>query len=257
MTNYIKTLIAKGIQETKDMARGYYCMYLIMWCFILAAGGFAYYRNLFASLIAMPLSVYMLHLKVKKDKEKQKKDTVYQFRDLLQTISASLLAGRNVEHSFLAASKELGMIWGGKNTSVHKGLNMMESRLSMNISLEESLWKLSESLDCEEAVQFAEMFEICKRNGGNIINAIKVSEQTLTDKLLVLQEIRMVVAQRKLELKILLYFPHFMFVFLVLTTDSYLQPLFHNMAGRLIVTCVLGLTFLAGIMGRKITDLEV
>lgn len=254
---HIKYLLDNWKNKVKSMAKGYYFVYMMLWCLIFALGGWAYYRNIMACFVFMPLSVYMLYLKVKKDADKKKKETVYQFRDLLQTISASLMAGRNIEKSFLTASKELTIIWSAKNTPINKALGIMESRLSMNISMEESLWKMAESLDCEEAVQFAEMFEICKRNGGNIIHAIKVSEQTLTDKLIVLQEINMVIAQRKLELKILLYFPHFMFAFLMFTTDNYLEPLFHNLFGQVLASCVLGLSFLAAVLGRKITDFDV
>lgn len=92
---------------------------------------------------------------------------------------------------------------------------------------------------------FAEVFSIAKRSGGNLNDIIRRSAAVTGEKIEVKQEIQTLLSSRRYEQKIMNMVPFLIMAYLQLTSRGFFDCLYFNAAGILIMDRLSG-----GISGR-------
>ncbi|MDD2211919.1 MAG: type II secretion system F family protein [Clostridia bacterium] len=253
--------------ETKNNTLVDYDLYVMskkewLFNFCLAAGflffvAYVFYRNIFLSLLVIPLAFFYPRLKTKEIIAKRKKELSLQFKEALYALSSSLMAGRSVESAFKESLKDLSLLYPDPQISIIQEFTYIMRRIAMNETIEEVLTDFAQRAHLEDLDSFVDVFVISKRTGGNIVEIIKNTSVIIGDKLQIEQEIDTILAQRKLEQKILNIMPIAMLLLLAWTTEDYMEPVFTTLEGRFIMTVAVLLLGLAAYLSKKIMTIEV
>ncbi|MDD2432545.1 MAG: type II secretion system F family protein [Clostridia bacterium] len=230
--------------------------------FCLATGflflvAYIFYRSILLSVLVIPLAFFYPRLKTKEIIRKRKQELSLQFKEALYALSSSLMVGRSVESAFKESLKDLALLYPDSQMYIIQEFTYIVRRLEMNETIEEVLADFAQRAHLEDVDSFVDVFVISKRTGGNIVEIIRNTSAIIGDKLQIKQEIETLLAQRKLEQKILNMMPLAMILLLTWTTGDYMEPVFTTLEGRLIMTVAVFLLGLASYLSQKIMSIEV
>lgn len=233
----------------------------LFWTLVAAAVlfgvGYFIYRSIFPALLLTPFALKYPGIKAKSLVKKRKDQLRTQFKEMLYSLNSGLAAGKAVETTFREMEKDMRMLYPGKTGYIVNELAIINSKLEMNEPVEEVLKDFATRTGVEEIATFSEILYISKRAGGNIIDVIKNTSRTITEKLEFRMELETMLAQRKMEQKIMAVFPFVIILLLSGMAPDYMDPVFHTVIGNIIMTIVLVVFAIAWWIGSKIVDIEV
>lgn len=138
-------------------------------------------------------------------------------------------------------------IAGGSNRMVNE-LHPMDC----NVPLEQLLEDFAERSRIEDVEQFAGIFSYAKRSGGDFTAIMGNTVRQMADRMELQETIETALTARKMEQKVMNVIPLFILAFVNVTSGSFLEALYGNVAGVLIMTGCLILYGLAYLWSEKI-----
>lgn len=91
------------------------------------------------------------------------------------------------------------------------------------------------------------MLSFAKRGGGNLVGIIQNTVRNISSKIRIEEEIQTMIAQKRLEQKVMNVMPVFLLFYLDIASPGYMDVLYHNILGVIFMTiCLLG--YLASIL---------
>lgn len=229
---------------------------------ILAGGlllfgiGYLFYHNLLLSLLLVPGGTYAPRLLRDYLRQRRRSALNLQFKQTLFSLSSSLSAGRSVENAFREAVEDLRMLDPEGGSDMIFELNIICARMEYGQPVEEALQDFSRRAGMEDVERFADVFSVCKRTGGDLVEIVRRTSTIIGEKLDIQQDIAVSIAQKKFEAKALLASPLAMVLFMSLTAGDYMQPMYTG-AGIAISTLALGGLFLCYLWTSKIMDIPL
>lgn len=218
--------------------------------------GYLFYHHWVLSLLLMPGGVYAPRL-LRNYLLKRRRNTLnLQFKQTLFSLSSSLSAGRSVENAFREAVQDLRMLDPEGSSDMISELNIICARMEYGQPVEEALRDFSERAGMEDIERFADVFSVCKRTGGDLVEVVRRTSTIIGEKLDIQQDIAVSIAQKKFEAKALLISPLIMVIFMSLTAGDYMQPMYTG-AGIAISTLALGALFLCYLWITKIMNIPL
>ena len=167
------------------------------------------------------------------------------------TVATSLQAGYSVENAFLECRLDMALMFGEEASICHE-LKLIRRGLDINIPLEELLADMARRSGCEEIAQFAQIFSLAKRNGGNMAEIIKNSASQIGRQIELRQEILMLLGGKKMELTIMKIMPFGILLYIDMGNPGYFESLYHNIVGISVMSGCLGLYLGAYLLGEHI-----
>lgn len=138
--------------------------------------------------------------------EKRKKELNHQFRDMLDSLTTSLGAGKNVNDSFMSVYEDLKVQY-DSDAYILKELEVVISGIHNNIAIEDVLEDFGKRSDNDDILSFANVFKISYRKGGNIKDIIRNTHEILSDKMAIAEDIETLVTSNKMEQNIMIVMP--------------------------------------------------
>lgn len=215
-----------------------------------------FYRSVYGMVLTLPLYLVIHSRYGKTQRERRKDQLLLQFRDGMQAVSAALLAGYSMENAWREAEGELRELHGAKALMV-KEFAGMNAAIRMNEPLEQELQQFAERSGCEDIESFAEVFSFAKRSGGDFAGIIRTTVLRMSSKIEVEREIATAVAGKKLEGKVMNLVPLFILFYLNLTSGEFLEGLYGNMLGVLVMTVALAAYGGAIRLSDRILDIQI
>ena len=212
---------------------------------------FFFYRSMWAVIPLSPLGLFCFRSLRDKKAGKAREELTMQFRECILAAATSLQAGYAVENAFLECAEDMKMMY-GENAYICKELGLIRRGLAINISLEELLLDLARRSGSEEISQFAVVFSLAKRNGGNMAEIIKNSAALIGKQIEKRQEIQALLAGRKMELNIMKVMPFGILCYINIGNPGYFDMLYHNLTGVAIMTGCLGAYLAAFQLGEVV-----
>lgn len=145
-----------------------------------------------SSIVGVVAGFFFLPIRTKQIIAKKRNNLKLQFRELLDALSTSIGSGKNVVDSFKAAYDDLSIIY-SEETDIIQELAIILDGMNNNVDIEVSLMDFAIRSGIEDIESFANVFETCYRKGGNIKDVIKNTQQIITEKMEVEQEIQTIV----------------------------------------------------------------
>lgn len=184
---------------------------------------------------------------------KRKAKLIVQFRDMLESISASLGSGRNVTDAFNGALDEMRSQY-GTNAVIVDELKIISEGLDNNVNIEVLLQDFADRSYDENIHNFADVFSVANRRGGNIRQIIYETKNVINDKIMVEQDIQTIISGKKNELNIMMIMP----LIVVNMTKSMMGNTSSDMITGFVVKIIAFMMFvIAYIIGVKMMKIEV
>lgn len=260
-----KIFLLTKIDNTKDLVdyKSYFfsgselMRYGLEGCLVLGIVSFLFYDSWIPFvLLVIPFLYFYLARKQQTLCERRKHMLNRQFREVILAVSSHLQAGFSVENAFYEAYRDICMLF-GSNSLMARELVWVLRRVDNNEPLEQVLLQLAERSGLEDIGEFAEVFAIAKRGGGEIRSIIMRTAVIIGDKMDVRREMETIMSEKKLEQRIMQCMPFVLIGYLSLTSPGFLDSLYHNLIGILLMTVCLIVYLFACYLAEKILDIAI
>lgn len=223
---------------------------------IIAAIGYFFYRSVWACLFLTPIFIIFIKEKKKELIKKRRLELNVQFKDAVLSVSANQRAGYSVENAFREAYRDMAMLYGAESC-ICREINHIVKGMDNNITLEKLLYDFGVRSNVPDIMQFADVFMIAKRSGGNMTEILSDTADTIEQKITVDREIQVLVSAKKMEQKIMNMVPFLIIIYIELTSRGFFDVLYHNLTGILIMTICFIVYLAAFVISRRLVEIEV
>jgi len=218
--------------------------------------GTLFYRSIIAVLLLSPLIYFYSKRRAGHLIKEYKWRLNIEFKEGIAALSAALEAGYSAENAFREACEDL-IKTGFENSLILKEFQCIVNQINLNTPVEVALTEFGERTQLEDIISFSNVFSTAKRTGGDLIHAIAVTSKIISDKIEVKRDIKTLIAAKKLEAGIMKATPLLILIYLSASSPGFLDPLYHNLFGIIIMTFFL-IAYLAAILIiDKIIEIEV
>ncbi|WP_425516998.1 type II secretion system F family protein [Paenibacillus tritici] len=232
-------------------------MLVILGAGVLLFGiGYLFYHQLLLAALLVPGSAYGPRLLRRYLLQRRRAALNLQFKQMLFSLSSSLSAGRSVENAFREAVLDLRMLDPEGASDMISELNIICARMENGEPIEDALYEFSKRAGMEDVERFADVFMVCKRTGGDLVEIVRRTSTIIGEKLDIQQDIAVSIAQKKFEAKALLVSPLMMVMFMSLSAGDYMQPMYTG-AGIAVSTLALIALFLCYLWTNKIMNIPL
>ncbi len=186
---------------------------------------------------------------------KHKSDLNRQFRDMLDALTTSLGAGKNVMDSFISTYDDLKVQYEG-DAHILKELEVLLSGMGNNIAIEDLLEDFGNRSDNDDIRSFANVFKICYRKGGNIKDVIRATHSILSEKMEITEDIETLVTSNKMEQNIMILMPIALIAVIKLMSPEFAAN-FVTPSGIASTTFSIVIYIIAYFVGKKVLDIKI
>lgn len=184
----------------------------------------------------------------------QQKQLRYEFREFLGMMAAVLRAGRSVEGAVAAVYEDMEE---NESALMYEEARGILHGLQLQIPVEELFRDLGERSGLSEIQDFAEILHVSKRTRGELTDVMEHTVQILEDKMEAEEELRVVLAKRKMEQRILTGMPFGVIAMLFVMSPEYLEPLYTCTEGRIVMAVCAGLMTVSLWMAGRIMRVQI
>lgn len=199
--------------------------------------------------------IVFIPMRTKQIIDKQRKKLNLQFRDMLESLTTSLGAGKNVVDSFRGVYEDLKMQY-EEDAYILKELQIIISGMDNNIDIEDLLQDFGFRSGNEDIESFANVFRICYRKGGNIKDTIRNTHEILSDKMEISEDIETIVTSNKSEQKIMIAMPIGLIAIIKIMSPDFAAN-FTTVTGIISTTVAIVMFIIAYFVGKIVLDIKV
>ena len=229
---------------------------LVKGCGIAALFGYFFYRSVVATLFMLPL---LLPYYVLEKRKKRRRDAALigaQFKDTLLSVTTALRAGYAAENAFVEAHKDM-LLLSGRGSLICRETERIVAGLRNQVVLEKLLLQFAHRSGNAQILEFAEVFRVAKRSGGNMTQILTRTAEVIGSRLEVEKEIDVLLSAKKMEARIMEIVPFFIVFYVGATSKGFFDPLYHNLFGILTMSVCLVVYLIAYHMLEKIVDIQI
>lgn len=223
---------------------------------ITALIAYVFYRSYIAFFIISPLTLLFVRNKCSDLRDKRYLVLSIQFKELMNSMIASLQAGYSIENSFVHSYSDLSLLF-GKGSYIAREVGIIVKGMRNNSNVEDLLMDFGLRSHVDDIRDFAEIFKIAKRSGGNLPRMIQQTADIIGEKMDVRRKIATIISAKKMEQSIMNIIPFGIILYIDWSSPGFFDALYHNITGILIMTAMLGVYLFAYMMARKIIDIKV
>ncbi len=188
-------------------------------------------------------------------KEKRTKELKSQFRDMLDSLATSLNSGKNVIDSFQSVEQDLQLQY-EESAYILYELQVIMTGIQNNIDIESLLLDFGRRSGVEDIESFANVFQICYRQGGNLKQVIRNTHSIINDKMEIESEIKTMVATNDMQQKIMVAVP-ILLVALIKFMSPEFAANFATTTGIISTTFAIIMFVTAYFVGKKILEIRL
>lgn len=178
-----------------------------------------------------------------------------QFRDMLEALTTSLGAGKNVNDSFFAVYDDLKVQY-QEDAYILKELEVIISGIHNNIPIEEVLADFGERSNNDDIRSFASVFQISYRKGGNIKDVIRNTHAILSEKMEISEDIETLVTSNRTEQNIMIVMPIALVGLIKMMSPDFAKN-FVTPTGIISTTISIAIFVVAYFVGKAVLDIKI
>jgi len=240
----------------QDIHRREYLIAFLRGILTICMVSYMFYGTFLGAILLSPYLIWYMKSWKKEIVKKKQQSFRLQFKEAIQSISAALSVGYSVENAMREAMKDLKNIY-KKEEMILRELMFMIRQLQMNMTAENVLQEFAVRTRDEDVQTFVTVFSMAKRSGGDTLELIRNTARQIGDKIDVEREITTIISAKKMEFRIMTLIPFGMILYMKMSFPEFLDVLYGNMTGILIMTFCLLIYFVAYEGGKRIVEIEV
>lgn len=223
---------------------------------LITVAGLLFYESMLGILLLTPYLLFYMKEQRKKSITKRKQRLTNGFLDGIRCIVAALEAGYSMENAVGEAVKDLKLMYDEDAEIVIEFISI-QRQISNNIPVEVAFDQFAKRSDLPDIESFSEVFTTAKRTGGDIIKIIRMTSNTICEKIEVKREITTLISAKQFDVNILKCIPFGIIAYLWITSPGFLSPLYHNIFGNLIMSLLLIIYICICKFAEHITNIEI
>lgn len=223
---------------------------------LVAMIGYFFYRSWLACICPFPVFVLFMKEKKKELAKKRRQELSLQFKDLVLALSANVKAGYSIENALRESYRDVELLYGADSLICQEVRHMLRG-LENNVVLEKLLYELGVRSRLPDIMQFADVFLIAKRSGGNMTEILEKTAGVIEQKIETDKEVQLMISARKVEQKIMNMVPFLIIFYIGTTSRGFFEVLYHNLIGVAVMTVCLLFYGAAYLLSRRIVEIEV
>ena len=216
-----------------------------------------FYDNvLLCGILSVPAALIFLGYYRRILVERRRWQLTIQFKDAMESLVSALSAGYSLENSVREASGDLKLIYSPEDI-IRKEFDHMRRRMELKASVETLMKELGERSGVEDIMMFSEILGTARRTGGNLVRIMRQTSSNIAEKIEVRREIETLVAGKKMEAACMTAVPLLMILYLRIFSPGFLDPLYNNFMGGMVMTGALAVYGAAFLWGQHIMKIEL
>jgi len=237
-----------NVNERIKYGTGYMLLFLIL--------GKLFYDSWLISLAGILFLPFLYQKKAQKLAQIRREKLSLEFRDYILAFSASLKTGYSAENALVQAGRDLEHMYEEKTAMIAE-CKKIEKQLLNNQLAENLILDFAQRSGQDEIRDFAAIFVIAKRSGGNMTAIIQNTADIISEKIEVKREIQVLFAAKRMEQGIMNIVPLLIIGYVRCTTPGYFDVMYHNLPGNIMMSLCLLIYAAAYFMSEKIMEIEV
>lgn len=239
--------------------------HLSLWEYIIYSGIFfavliivclLFFNSVVPALLISPLILIYYKLVKRHLCEKRKNQLLYEFRDFINALSASLNSGYSLENSIKEAHREIQILHGSRSYMCAE-TDLMLKLLALNVPVEKVFADFAARCECADIITFSQILIIARRNGGDLISIIKSSSGTISEKIALKNDIATAIAAKQFEQNIMFVMPVAIMAYIRCMSKGYFDPVYGTPLGIIIMLFCLAGYIAAVLLGLKISKINI
>ncbi len=218
--------------------------------------GYFFYQSWIACIFLFPVFVFFIREKKRELAKKRRQELSLQFKDLVLALSANVKAGYSMENALRESSRDMELLYSADSPVCMEVRHMLRG-LENNVVLEKLLYDLGVRSHVPDIMQFADVFLIAKRSGGNLTEILEKTAAIIEQKMETDKEIQLMISSKKLEQKIMNLVPFLIIFYIGTTSKGFFDVLYHNVVGVAVMTGCLLFYGAAYLFSKRIVEIEV
>ena len=226
---------------------------LLVWALVSAVFAYFFFRSylcFFMIFLLFPLFASKVR---KKCISRRKWNLKTQFADALLGISTALSSGNSMENAFRKAYMEMCTMH-GTQSDIARELYTIVKGMDNNLTVESQLSEFASRSNIEEIEDFADIFSVGKRSGGNMKEIMRVCCNTISESVELQREFRVMLSSRQFEMQIMSVVPFGIILYIGSASSGYFDSLYHSFQGVLIMSGCLLMYVIAYLWGMKVIE---
>ncbi len=209
---------------------------------------------------ASPTAVLFLPVFIRSAKEfktgRYREEMTNEFIRALISVSTSLSAGISPENAFMNAESDMEKLY-GKGSPVCRELGMINTRVNMGMRIQDALYDMAKRNGIDEIYDFATVFAVAMEKGASFPNVISSCVSIMESRRWAECEAKVLIRAKQYEQRIMCVIPPGILAYLRISSGSFTEVLYHNIAGAVIMTACLAVYILAIFLAERIGDIRV
>ncbi len=218
--------------------------------------GRLFFDSWLAVLMISPIAIPWTLLQRKNESIRKCRQIGIQFKDAIFSVLTSLKAGFSIENSFLEARRDMDLLY-GKNSDISFYLSRISKGLKNSVPLEKLIFGMGKETGNSDIQDFALVFAVAKRSGGNMTEIIDRTICVISGKLEVEKEIDVLISAKRLEAKIMNMVPFFIIFYISITSPGFFDALYHNFFGIILMTVCMVIYCISYVLSEKIVNIRI
>lgn len=246
-----------GCHNVKDIITKENFIIISSGILLIIGAAILFFNHMAAVILLSPYLIIWYRKQKRKQQQKKKWRIRQESKEFFQSLMNCLSAGYSIEQSIEIIETELRIMYPDKGSLLIPELQVMKRKLKMNQPLEKVFEEFAEKQENEDMIQFAFILKTAKKKGGNLIQVLEKTINTIRQKNQVEEEIVTILAGRVFEKNIMKIIPLFLICYLRIFNAAYLEIMYQSLAGRICMLVSLVIMVIAGKIADHIVDIEV
>ncbi len=208
-----------------------------------------------SSLVGLLFGKIFLPMRKESKITKRKQQLRTQFISLLDSLSTSIAAGKNVPMAFEDAKEDL-IVQFSEDSYIVNEVDIILEGLKNGIAIEDMLADFGRRSGMKDVENFGMVFETSYRRGANMKDVIRNTHDILCKKILIEAEIETKITSGKNELNIMLVMPVLLTGMMKFSGGDFAAN-FVTPTGLISTTMAVGIFVAAFMIGRAVMKIEV
>ena len=223
---------------------------------LVGTAAWLFYNTWLAVTALLPVGIWYWHEWREECCKRKEQLFREQFQNGIQILSSLLKAGYSVENAIRETEKDLRPLY-REGSRIRTEFERMVRELDMNLTAEQVLTSFSKRVNQEDVNNFVTVFAAAKRTGGDSISIVKETVRIIGGKIETEREIQTVLAAKRLEFHVMCVIPLGMIGYMRMAFPEFLNVLYGNIPGVLLMTGCMVVYLFAYRLGNRIIKIEV
>lgn len=215
-----------------------------------------FYESHLICLLSLPLSIILLKNFELAYKKHIKEEIEDEFSDLNRLIIAELEANIPIEQALKNIEQRISKDDIYEFKHINKELKRWTNELDMGLRLEDILIEFANRSDDKNFKDYAKMVSLSSKTGSKLYDVIVNTNQVLEESKELKRELSVLIAEKKLEQRLMSLMPLFIVLMLKSTAPEFIAPLYKGVEGRIVMSLVLSLFVISYFWSKRMAKLK-